>query len=70
MTRTNGAAQFSTWRSRSIPLKMIQTFIPQNSRNDSHAVVECPSKPAPSSWSHPGMTTAKNVWSASPPIHA
>src|SRR5499427_3546335 len=49
---------------------MIQTFIDQNSRNDTHSVVECPPTPAPSSAGQPGITVLKNVFSASPPIHA
>src|SRR5215470_7095565 len=49
---------------------MIQTFIDQNSRNDTHSVVECPPTPAPSSVGHPGITVLQNVLSASPPIHA
>ena len=49
---------------------MMKTFSPQKSRNDTHSVVVCPPAPAPSSMGHPGMTVLKNVWSASPPIHA
>src|SRR5712691_8806070 len=43
---------------------------PQNSRNDSHSVVVWPPKPEPSRIGHPGTTVLKNVFSASPPIHA
>jgi hypothetical protein len=43
---------------------------PQKRRNDSHSVVVCPPKPAPRSVGQPGITAAKNVCSASPPIHA
>src|SRR5437660_93050 len=49
---------------------MMKTFSPQNSRNDSHSVVEWPPNPAPSSAGQPGITVLKNVLSASPPIHA
>src|SRR5262245_39931599 len=49
---------------------MIQTFIAQNSRNDTHSVVVCPPKPAPSRDGQPGTIVLKNVLSASPPIHA
>ena len=49
---------------------MMKTFSPQNMRNDSHSVVVCPPNPLPSSVCQPGITTLKNVWSASPPIHA
>src|SRR5213594_3442051 len=49
---------------------MIQTFIPQNNRNDSHSVVVWPPKPEPRSVGHPGTTVRKNVCSASPPIQA
>src|SRR5438094_6122374 len=49
---------------------MIQTLRPQNSRNDTHSVVVCPPKPAPSNVGHPGTIVLKNVFSASPPIHA
>src|SRR5262245_47116341 len=49
---------------------MIQTFIAQNIRNDTHSVVVCPPKPLPSSDGQPGMIVLKNVLSASPPIHA
>src|SRR5260221_6864333 len=45
-------------------------FKPQKSRNDSHSVVVWPPKPEPSSVAHPGITFAKNVFNASPPIHA
>src|SRR5690349_9093119 len=45
-------------------------LIPQNSRNEIHSVVVCPPKPGPRSVGQPGMTLLKNVWSASPPIHA
>ena len=70
MTRTNGAAQFSTARSRSMPRKMMKTFSPQNSPNDSHSVVVWPPNPAPRSVGHPGMTVLNIVCSASPPIQA
>src|SRR6185295_9495450 len=43
---------------------------PQNIRNDSHSVVVWPPAPAPSSVAHPGTTVRKNVFMASPPIHA
>src|SRR5690349_19085732 len=49
---------------------MMKTFSPQNSTNDSHSVVVCPPKPEPSSVVQPGTTLPKNVFSASPPIHA
>ena len=49
---------------------MMKTFRPQNSRNDSHAVVVCPPMPAPSSVGHAGTIVLKNTSSASPPIHA
>ncbi len=45
-------------------------FSPQNSRNESHSVVAWPEKPAPRSVGQPGITAARNVWRASPPIHA
>src|SRR5215471_8888755 len=44
--------------------------MPQNSRNETHSVVVCPSNPAPRSVDHPGTMLAKRVLSASPPIHA
>src|SRR5262245_10298068 len=40
ITSTNGAAQFSTFRSRSIPRYTMATFKLQKIRNDSHSVVE------------------------------
>src|SRR5216117_434871 len=49
---------------------MIQMLIPQNSRNESHAVVVWPPKPPPSAIGQPGTMVLKNVLSASPPIHA
>ena len=49
---------------------MMKTLSPQKSRNDSHSVVVWPPAPAPSSVGQPGTTVLKNVWSASPPIHA
>src|SRR5215831_10951877 len=49
---------------------MMNTFIPQNSRNDTHSVVVWPANPAPRSSDQPGTTVLKNVFSASPPIHA
>ncbi len=49
---------------------MIQMLSPQNSRNDSHWVVVWPPKPGPSSRGQAGMKAVKNVWRASPPIHA
>src|SRR5713101_1100627 len=49
---------------------MMKTFRPQNSRNDSHSVVVCPPKPAPSNVGHAGTIVLKNTCSASPPIHA
>src|SRR5580765_9025573 len=49
---------------------MIETFRPQNSRNDSHAVVVWPPKPAPSSVGQPGTIVLKKMFSASPPIQA
>src|SRR5262249_43299331 len=45
-------------------------LMPQKSRNDSHSVVVWPPKPGPSKVGHPGARVVKNVWSASPPIHA
>src|SRR6476620_12656120 len=42
----------------------------QNRANDSHSVVACPPKPAPSSVGQPGTIVLKNVFSASPPIQA
>src|SRR5213593_1243785 len=49
---------------------MIQMLIPQNSRNESHAVVVWPPKPPPSAIGQPGTIVLKNVFTASPPIHA
>src|SRR5919204_5317065 len=48
----------------------MKMFSPQNSRNESHAVVLWPPKPAPRSAGHPGMTALQKVYTASPPIHA
>ena len=48
---------------------MMPMLMPQKSRNDSHSVVVCPPKPAPSRVAQPGTSTTKNVCSASPPIH-
>src|SRR5215208_8082922 len=42
----------------------------QNRANDSHSVVVCPPKPAPSSVGQPGTIVLKNVCNASPPIQA
>src|SRR5438874_4710108 len=49
---------------------MMKMLSDQNARNDSHSVPVCPPTPAPSSDGHPGTTLVKNVFSASPPIHA
>lgn len=49
---------------------MTKTLRPQNIRNESHSVVVWPEKPAPRSVGQPGITAAKNVCRASPPIHA
>ena len=49
---------------------MIAMLRPQKSRNESHSVVECPSKPAPSRPCQSGTMLVKNVFSASPPIQA
>jgi hypothetical protein len=49
---------------------MMNTFRPQNSRNDNHSVAVWPAKPAPSSVGHPGTSVLNIVWSASPPIQA
>src|ERR1700710_1814824 len=42
----------------------------QNRKNDSHSVVACPPKPAPSNVGQPGTTVLKNMFTASPPIQA
>src|SRR5512143_692219 len=42
----------------------------QNRRNESHSVAVWPANPGPSSDGQDGITAVKNVWSASPPIHA
>jgi hypothetical protein len=70
MTRTKGAAQFSTFRSRSMPRKMMKMFRPQKIRNDSHSEPVWPSRPGPSSVDHPGIVLTNRVLSASPPIQA
>src|SRR4029079_14936586 len=49
---------------------MMKMLRPQNSRNDSHAVVVWPLKPLPSSVGQPGRTAVENVLRDSPPIHA
>src|SRR5262245_58799306 len=49
---------------------MMNTFNPQNMRNDSHSVVVWPPNPAPRRVGHDGMIVLSIVWIASPPIHA
>src|SRR5579862_8314243 len=49
---------------------MMKTFRPQNMANDSHSLVEGPSKPDPRSVGQPGTRVLNIVCRASPPIHA
>ena len=67
---TYGAAQFSTIRNRSIPLKIMAIFMAQKIANESHSVGVCPPTGPPSKVAQPGINAAKNVCKACPPIHA
>src|SRR6185503_2138938 len=71
MTSTNGAARFSTRRSRSIPRTTIRMLIAQKIAKLTHSVGRYPPIAlVPSSVGQLGDSDRKNVWSACPPIHA